>query len=317
MLNTLLKSVRSLSLWVIAAVCLQMAISYSATGDIQPMTAGMVRENVEQSMLVAEPVAATKNTEAPASNAANETAATRIELYDRVRQATMDRATKIDISDLHLENDVAKSMLTDYANTDWVFSNDLARDLTGFYYETQSMPHADGTSTLISMTLKPDYNHTDEEMAARMDATNAVIDEITAPLEGMSQTQKARIMHDWLTVNVEYDDDKGDDASTAYGALVNRKAICGGYSVAYAMLCAHEGIECHVVTGKGRNAEGEMEGHAWNIVVIDGHPYHVDVTWDRGTWDIDSQPMYFMRTEEYMLDHGHYDIFGWGPYLPE
>lgn len=49
--------------------------------------------------------------------------------------------------------------------------------------------------------------------------------------------------------------------------------ICGGYARAFQYLCSLGGIECHYITGyihEGR--------HAWNIVVIDGKNYFVDLT---------------------------------------
>lgn len=49
--------------------------------------------------------------------------------------------------------------------------------------------------------------------------------------------------------------------------------VCGGYAQAFQYLCGLGGIECHYV--KGDIEEGY---HAWNIVVIDGVSYYVDVT---------------------------------------
>lgn len=49
--------------------------------------------------------------------------------------------------------------------------------------------------------------------------------------------------------------------------------VCSGYAHAFQYLCDLGGIECHYVTGSIK--EGY---HAWNIVVIDGVNYLVDVT---------------------------------------
>lgn len=49
--------------------------------------------------------------------------------------------------------------------------------------------------------------------------------------------------------------------------------VCSGYAKAFQYLCDLGGIECHYVTGSIK--EGY---HAWNIVVIDGVNYLVDVT---------------------------------------
>lgn len=52
--------------------------------------------------------------------------------------------------------------------------------------------------------------------------------------------------------------------------------VCGGYARAFQYLCSLGGIECHYVTGYVREDGGGY--HAWNIVVIDGENYLVDVT---------------------------------------
>lgn len=49
--------------------------------------------------------------------------------------------------------------------------------------------------------------------------------------------------------------------------------VCGGYAMAFQYLCSLGGVECHYVTGSIK--EGY---HAWNIVVIDGVNYLVDLT---------------------------------------
>lgn len=49
--------------------------------------------------------------------------------------------------------------------------------------------------------------------------------------------------------------------------------VCSGYAMAFQYLCKLGGVECHYVTGSI-----EEGYHAWNIVVIDGVNYLVDLT---------------------------------------
>ena len=58
---------------------------------------------------------------------------------------------------------------------------------------------------------------------------------------------------------------------TAYGALVNKEAVCEGYAKAYKLLMDAMGIPCDVVIN---------EEHAWNVVCLEGKWYLVDVTND-------------------------------------
>lgn len=65
-------------------------------------------------------------------------------------------------------------------------------------------------------------------------------------------------------------------ASTAYGALVLSEANDKGAALAYEALCTALGIPCQVVSGQRNGAE--METHYWNMVCLEGHWYHVDVS---------------------------------------
>lgn len=98
---------------------------------------------------------------------------------------------------------------------------------------------------------------------------------------GMSDDQKAQVLHDYLVRNVVYpsgidvngDYNVTDPMFNAYGALVRKSAVCEGYVQAYKVLLNSVGINSVMVTSEKMN-------HAWNMVQIDGGWYHVDVTWD-------------------------------------
>lgn len=88
------------------------------------------------------------------------------------------------------------------------------------------------------------------------------------------------ILHDALAGYVNYRDREGYYPATAAAALLECAAVCEGYSKAFALLCRRCGVPCAVVRG---TAGGE--GHAWNLVYLNGEPRMVDVTWDRGLTD--------------------------------
>ena len=119
-----------------------------------------------------------------------------------------------------------------------------------------------------------DWDNTAELNVAVSRAIQAVI------VPGMRDIDKVRALHDYLVAHVEYDlDTAGKDvytqSSTAYGALVLQKALCGGYSEAMKLLLNTVGVECEVIAGSADGSE-----HAWNLVKLDGEYYHVDVTFD-------------------------------------
>lgn len=92
--------------------------------------------------------------------------------------------------------------------------------------------------------------------------------------DDLSDVEKALLIHDRLAVNCTYCEDKNvGERYTMYGALVFGLAVCDGYTRAYAYMLRLAGIE-------SVNCSSEALNHAWNLVLIDGNYYHIDVTWD-------------------------------------
>lgn len=95
---------------------------------------------------------------------------------------------------------------------------------------------------------------------------------------GYSDIKKVLAIHDYLIKNVTYRDTLSTDSNishTAYGAIVNKEAVCEGIAYAFSYLLNSVGIKSTVVDGI---ADGVP--HAWNIVRIKNICYHFDVTWD-------------------------------------
>lgn len=116
------------------------------------------------------------------------------------------------------------------------------------------------------------------EMSAALEAAaNKAIAAYIDP--GMKPYEKVLSLHDYLILNCKYDYENlkagtlPDSAHTAYGALVNGKAVCDGYTEAFLYLMNKIGVPCRIVRSKAMN-------HTWNVVQLDGKWYHVDVTYD-------------------------------------
>lgn len=100
------------------------------------------------------------------------------------------------------------------------------------------------------------------------------------------------------------------NAYTAYGALVEGKAVCEGYAKAFQYLLHRVDIPATVVVGKSLS---NTEAHMWNLVTINGENYFVDPTWN----DIQNrvQHTYFNLTTE-MLAPTHTIDKGQAAVLP-
>ncbi len=131
-------------------------------------------------------------------------------------------------------------------------------------------------------------------------ALNALVD--AAKANSSDPVKQIAFVNEKLSSEVEYDYGAYKDAmnnvtydgsvNTAYGAIVVKKAMCGGYSRGFKAVMDRLDIPCVLVQGSGYTGKsvvdqvsGEKlqagyEAHMWNAVKLDGHWYAVDVTWN-------------------------------------
>ncbi|MBE5842879.1 MAG: hypothetical protein E7302_01710 [Butyrivibrio sp.] len=84
------------------------------------------------------------------------------------------------------------------------------------------------------------------------------------------------LKYDHICANTNGDAGYFDYAHTAYGSLVDKSAVCDGYSTGFRLIMKELNVNAMVITGDA----GTLGGHAWNIVQLDGNWYEVDTTWD-------------------------------------
>ena len=126
--------------------------------------------------------------------------------------------------------------------------------------------------------------------------------------EYMTDYDKELAIHDYIINNCEYgfSDNNDDSEYSAYGALVNGKAVCSGYAAATNLLLMCVGIDSNVITGLATNLEtGETENHAWNQVKIGGEWYHLDTTWDDPVGVRESMIHEFFNVSDDIIDDTH------------
>lgn len=130
-------------------------------------------------------------------------------------------------------------------------------------------------NTLNSMTIE--YCYTQEEYASMYAECEAVAEDMLEDIkeaEFLNEAEKALLVHDRLALKCVYDNQlTHTNKFDMYGALVDGYAVCEGYTKAYMYLLGKLGIKSEICAS-------DTLVHSWNIVYIDGVPYHVDVTWD-------------------------------------
>lgn len=132
--------------------------------------------------------------------------------------------------------------------------------------------------------------------------------------DSMTDTEKLKAIHDWIIMNVTYDQElyellyAGETDLKSYtgfyleGVFDRHNAVCEGISKAFCAMANVEGIPCVRVTGY-QTGHPSGVGHAWNKVYVDGDWYIVDATSDGtiigGTHEVLSYA-YFMISEATM-----------------
>lgn len=216
----------------------------------------------------------------------------------------MQLETSIDVSPYHIESSALVALAEDIVNVDG-YDNyyGIIR-----YWCTQP---AGETAWTLQVTHKTNDLEQMEQQRQENAAIKNAVDKILAQAvePGMSDYETAKALHDYLVLNCSYDmrlytGNLPADSYRAYGALVNKTAVCAGYAQAYQMLLEAVDIPCEYVTGSANGGS-----HAWNIVQIDGEWYHVDTTWDDPIPDREGYVRYdyFMKSDSYMSR----DHFNW------
>ena len=215
-------------------------------------------------------------------------------LYIRMADTISKSKYIIDINDLSLSEDQVLS----------VFQKVLA-DYPQYFYVSKSCMVAYGAkkSKIRVVALRYTDGDTTDEFDKRMkliktadrniinqkiELVKSKIETVISNINGdMRDVLKERIIHDYVAETVNYDNytaENIENFSTTlphsfdlFGAAVEGKGVCEGYSKLFQYLCYLVGINAN-------QAGGIADGgnHMWNTAFIDGNWYQVDVTWDDG-----------------------------------
>lgn len=122
--------------------------------------------------------------------------------------------------------------------------------------------------------FQPSYVYTREEAekisAALEEKAMQIVSGISADA---SDYEKARYIYGTVIQNTTYQ--IGDQDQNIAGALYEDQAVCAGYARAVQYLLEQLGVECIYVSG---DMQGSDQGHAWNVVSLDGNYYYLDAT---------------------------------------
>lgn len=176
----------------------------------------------------------------------------------------------------------------------------------------------------------PRYNYDTYTYQARISTVNTpesflydlltidtVFRKITAPITpDMSAYHKVKVLHDGFIAEVSYGNPSGANAGNIKGALIEKRAVCEGFSRGWLYICQRAGLKCMYMQGallQNRETDNWVN-HAWNFMEVDGKWYLLDMTTDGGFPGVCSHAA-FLKGQDYYQNNYRLtsiqgDVFG-------
>lgn len=230
--------------------------------------------------------------------------------------ATSNLSGKVDKPILSDEKDWYEAIKASLSNCkdqliyDNIHSSTMPEDIVKIVLEQNpDMDYVESYNVSNNGSIRFNYRFSKDELTDIKNKTNekaaAVLSNIIKP--DMTQTEKAKAIHDYIAVNAKYDYDgyiknmEPVEDYMAYGILINGTGVCQGYAAAFNLMARMSGIESIAVWGTANGGT-----HVWNMVMLDGKIGYIDTTWDDPIPDREGQVIYdyFDVNEEQMAkDH--------------
>ena len=189
----------------------------------------------------------------------------------------------------------------------WLLNYDCPEliHLTGDYYPEYSPSEAEkntisGLSFQYCMDRKS-YQKCTKEL-------DEYLDDLKRTTQGMNDYQKELYIYQTIFKDLVFDD-YAPHAGSIYGALIDHSARCEGISKAFAWCMQGCGMECLTIVGTPLwENSSAYSSHSWNIALVDGNYYHVDLAADNlpSLRDEKTSPLFgFFNSDDEQVSRTH------------
>lgn len=128
---------------------------------------------------------------------------------------------------------------------------------------------------IVYLTFSGKYTYSVEETRNYQVKIDQYVSQCFAGIPiSASDYEKVKYIYEYLINHTEYVVDSRDNQNIL-SVFLYGESVCQGYAKAMQYLLIRLGVPCTMVVGRVESGEG----HAWNLVNIDGAYYYVDPTW--------------------------------------
>lgn len=191
------------------------------------------------------------------------------EIYSTIKH--MDENTELSTLDTQLIEKIFKCVMNDHPEFYYV---------EGYTYMTYTR-----NDKVVKLEITGTYSKTKEECEIlNAQIENAVTKCFSGMPVGASDYEKVKYIYEYIINTTEYNLDSVEHQNIC-SVFLHGESVCMGYAKAMQYLLLKQDILCTIVNGTAQQGEE----HAWNLILLEGQYYHLDVTWGDNSYIVSNE----------------------------